>query len=151
VSKIQEVNEFNTEPSKLLTTVRSVTFSLGWKVTLEELNQITVREALNNAIDLPGGSTLAISVEALGTGSKMTIDGSNFGMGPIQKNLLKQQMGRFMMALKNALESTDASSSSNAVNSSGSVADELKKLADLHAQGLLSDGEFANAKAKLLD
>lgn len=33
---------------------------------------------------------------------------------------------------------------------SGGVADELKKLADLHASGVLSDDEFAVQKAKLL-
>jgi predicted HTH transcriptional regulator len=31
-----------------------------------------------------------------------------------------------------------------------SVADELRKLADLHAQGLLSDAEFASQRARLL-
>ena len=32
-----------------------------------------------------------------------------------------------------------------------SMADQLNQLADLHNQGVLSDGEFAAAKAKLLD
>jgi len=38
-----------------------------------------------------------------------------------------------------------------AAAASGSVADELRKLADLHAEGVLSDDEFAALKAKLLD
>lgn len=37
-----------------------------------------------------------------------------------------------------------------APNAPVSVADELRKLADLHAQGLLSDAEFAAQRARLL-
>jgi hypothetical protein len=38
----------------------------------------------------------------------------------------------------------------NAAGSSGGTADELSKLADLHAKGVINDDEFARQKAKLL-
>ena len=41
--------------------------------------------------------------------------------------------------------------SSAPAESSGALADELKKLADLHAQGILDDQEFAKAKQRIID
>ena len=38
----------------------------------------------------------------------------------------------------------------NAAGSGGGTADELTKLADLHAKGVINDDEFARQKAKLL-
>jgi hypothetical protein len=116
----------------------------------DEPFQITIKEDFVNLSKGTWAAELAISVDADAGGSEMTVNGSIAGMGPIQKNHLKGQMGRFLNALATAVESSEASTLSGSVTGSGSVADELTKLGELHAQGILSAEEFSSAKAKLL-
>jgi hypothetical protein len=131
--------------------IRLVASSFGWRVMLDELSRITIKEDLVNLTKGTWAAELAISVTPDGDGAQMVVNGSIFGYGPIQKNHLKGQMGRFLNEITTSLEVTEASTTKNSITGSGSVADEVKKLADLHAQGLLTDVEFATAKAKLLD
>jgi hypothetical protein len=149
--KVDEVREFAATPSVLMPSIRKVASSLGWRVMLDEPTNITIKE---NAVNLVSGTwpaELAISVKKHGTGSRVTINGAIFGYGPIQKNHLKGQIGRFLNSLTTLAMTSEAKSSRTSGDGSYSVASEVKKLAKLHADGLLSDKEFARAKAKLLD
>jgi len=133
-----------------MVSIRKVASSFGWRVMHDEPFQITIKEDFVNLSKGTWAAELAISVDADAGGSEMTVNGSIAGMGPIQKNHLKGQMGRFLNALATAVESSEASTLSGSVTGSGSVADELTKLGELHAQGILSAEEFSSAKAKLL-
>jgi predicted amidophosphoribosyltransferase len=51
---------------------------------------------------------------------------------------------------RNEVNKTINSASNNAVGTSTSIADQLRSLAEMHKEGLLSEVEFINAKNKLL-
>lgn len=64
----------------------------------------------------------------------------------------KKLMDDFVTEVRRVADSRPASPElSHSESASGSVADELGKLAELHSQGLLTDEEFADAKAHVLD
>ena len=65
------------------------------------------------------------------------------------KNVATNEVKAVVSAARRALEKNSAPSPSPATNSGSSV-DELKNLAELHAAGVLTDEEFAAAKARIL-
>jgi hypothetical protein len=150
MSKVNEERRFAIEMSSLMTSIRKVASSFGWRVMVDEPSRITIKEEFANLTSGTWAAELAISVVPDGDGSEMTINGSIFGYGPIQKNHLKGQVGRFLTALTTTLESSQTTTTNDSGTSAGYVADEIKKLGELQAQGLISPEEFAIAKAKLL-
>jgi hypothetical protein len=108
--------------------------------------------------------------------TRITIEGSNFGFGPVQKAHLKQQVN----LLANYVEQAVGTSSSptegphstethrydfsydllgrlkglagNLANTQhpDSLSSELERLADLHNKGILTDEEFQKAKSRLI-
>ena len=75
---------------------------------------------------------------------KTTISGGEI----IAWDINKSEAPKFLEAAQAALAAR--ASAGHTSPPSASIADELSKLADLHARGLLSDSEFASAKARLL-
>jgi putative oligomerization/nucleic acid binding protein len=57
--------------------------------------------------------------------------------------------GAYMVGKRRGQQS-EASSPDPSASSDASVSDQLAQLSSLHAQGSLSDAEFASAKARLL-
>ena len=73
----------------------------------------------------------------------------NFGF---DERLAKEWQARIEVIIMRADEEEKLSKGSKSVSSlPDSVADELKKLADLRSQGILTDDEFAEQKGKLLE
>ena len=75
-------------------------------------------------------------------------------MGPIQRNHLQGQMGRFLNALSILAEKKKAEQEVESVpvttNPSTSLSEELFKLHELFEKGILSESEFTAAKTRLI-
>jgi len=76
-------------------------------------------------------------------GLKVLVRTSNLGFGPIQGGHVKGVAETFLSKLQFKLEESTSEAGITG------IADELQKLAALKEQGILSDEEFAAAKAKL--
>jgi hypothetical protein len=89
---------------------------------------------------------LAVSLAADGESCLVSIRSSNLGFGPIQGGHVKGVAETFLSNVRLHLDRT----SQQAKSASGGIADDIQKLVVLNTQGLLTDEEFAIAKAKLL-
>jgi hypothetical protein len=87
---------------------------------------------------MPGGN------ESRGGVLSAASDENTFMYSQKSDNALIEQIKEFIEGRVNALRAGQGP------RSSGSVADELSKLADLHRQGILSVDEFAQAKKRLI-
>ncbi|MET0557359.1 MAG: SHOCT domain-containing protein [Solirubrobacterales bacterium] len=90
---------------------------------------------------------MEIVVEEAPAGSQVLLSGSITGMGPVQKGHLRGQVG----ALRNKIELAARESVSNESNGAGEISSELERLAGLFESGVLTDEEFTQAKARLLE
>ena len=89
---------------------------------------------------------LEVSVSISGAKTTVAVKSSNFGLGPVQGGHVKGVAETFLSNVKLQLGKTQAS----APSAGDDLAGQLKKLAEMKEKGLLSDEEFAAAKAKLL-
>jgi len=119
----------------------------GWRVLSHTDTSIVCKEVSPTVTSFTFAAQVAISVrasqEANTSISKITLEGSIFGFGPIQSGHLRGQVGALKNNIKLAANPSPAPSGS-------SIAEEILELNQLREQGLLSDDEFALAKAKLL-
>lgn len=92
---------------------------------------------------------LKIRIEEDEDGSLVTLEGWGFGFGPIQKGHVKGQLGglknRIVVATE-AFEPPGPDQPDQGFGASG----ELERMAALHRSGVLTDEEFAQAKARIL-
>lgn len=65
-------------------------------------------------------------------------------------SIIIDQMDKTPAQYVEAKPTQNPSATAEATNSSSSIADEIKKLADMKAQGLITDEEFATLKSKLI-
>ena len=89
--------------------------------------------------------------EGAGTAVRITVaDDLGFGLKDGMTKKYRQAVEELADALANAVTSSAPTTSlGNATNTTTSVADEITKLANLHARGVLTDEEFASEKAIL--
>ena len=72
--------------------------------------------------------------------------------GSFENYLVKYREAEvFMATAQDVLADSHKPTSQQPLQGSTSIADEILKLAELHKLGVLSDDEFAKAKASLLD
>ena len=90
-----------------------------------------------------------VMIEEDGDGSEVLLNGSITGMGPVQKGHLRGQLG----ALRNKIDlaAQDAAAAGSGGNGKAEISGELERLAGLLQSGVLTDEEFAQAKAQLLE
>lgn len=89
---------------------------------------------------------LEVSLSESTSNTTVAVKSSNLGFGPVQGGHVKGVAETFLSNVKLQLGKAQASASS----ASDDLAGQLEKLAEMKAKGLLSDEEFAAAKAKLL-
>lgn len=85
-----------------------------------------------------------------GDNTVVTIMGKNFGAGPVQEKAVKKEVDLFETAFRDSVDEISQRDTPISTNSTYSVADEIRKLADLKEQGFLTDDEFQTQKTKLL-
>jgi hypothetical protein len=124
--------------------------ALGWRLLEDDGRRLVVKEVSPKVTSFTWAAKVEVVVEGDGDGSEVLLNGSITGMGPVQKGHLRGQLG----ALKNKIDlaaqdatASDGSGAAGVVEISG----ELERLAGLHQSGVLTDEEFAQAKAQLLE
>ena len=128
---------------------KNVIAQLGWRVMEDNSNKIVCKEVAIQWTSFNYPAEIAISLSDYKEKTKIVLDGSIFGFGPIQSGHLQGQIGR----IKNLIETCSTQSSNQNVtqNKTENLSNELEKLAELHSKGILSDEEFKSAKNKLLN
>ena len=124
--------------------------SLGWALQGEGEGYLACKEVGNPAPWVSGhwAVQVEIVVTAEPSGStRVAIYGSNWGWGPIQSNHVRDQVTKLRSRIDSIAGKRAASGRGQARQA---VSSELEKLGQLHAQGVLTDEEFRDAKRRIL-
>jgi hypothetical protein len=115
----------------------------------DEGRRLVVKEVTPQSINFTWSAKVEIVIEEESAGSEVLLNGSITGMGPVQKGHLRGQLG----ALRNKIDlaAQDAATDGNVGGGAGEISGELERLAGLHKSGVLTDEEFGQAKAQLLE
>lgn len=136
-------------PDRALTLCRQAVADLGWRVLDQGPDFVRCKEVAVSGLSFTWPAEVQLVVESDEPGvSTVYLDGKIFGLGPIQKGHLQGQMGN----LRNRIEllATQQAPAPGGRAGGGSLSEELEKLAALKKQGLLTEEEFQQAKARLL-
>jgi hypothetical protein len=126
---------------------RRAVSDLGWRLLEDDGRRLVVKEVSPNAVSFTWAAKVEIVVEEASSGSEVLLSGSITGMGPVPKGHLRGQVG----ALRNKIDLAARESVSGETNGTGDISGELERLAGLYESGVLTDEEFAQAKARLLE
>tara|TARA_Y100001968_G_scaffold233150_1_gene216044 strand:+ start:203 stop:637 length:435 start_codon:yes stop_codon:yes gene_type:complete len=139
----QESESFDVDQDDLILSCRaSLNEMANWKISKEGENFFEAKKSMTfneNPQDLK--ITIAQQQESC----VLNVKGSMFGLGPIMTGKARESVRTFLSGVK--LKLADLTKQNT---STGGIAEELEKLADMKEKGFLSDEEFAAAKAKLL-
>ena len=121
---------------------------LGWRLLEDEGRRLVVKEVSPKVTSFTWAAKVEVVIKENSAGSEILLNGSITGMGPVQNGHLRGQLG----ALRNriGLASQDVADDSNDGTGDGEISGELERLAGLRGSGVLTDEEFAQAKARLL-
>ena len=148
MSKYREEFNLSLSLDDSLRVCREAVADIGWRVMEQTATRLTCKEVTPQVTSF----TWAAKVEILLSNdrpneTRVVLDSSIFGFGPIQSGHLKGQVGN----LRNKIELAASKSNSPAdAQPLGSLAFELEQLAQLHTEGKLSDEEFQAAKSKII-
>lgn len=148
MSKHRETLELDLPADAVEQVCRRAISELGWRILEDEGTRLVVKEVSPQSTSFTWSAKIDVVVEEIEGGSEISLNGSITGMGPIQKGHLRGQLG----ALRNkiTLAAQDAAPSGESASASGDLSGELTRLGDLHLSGVLTEEEFAQAKARLL-
>jgi hypothetical protein len=124
---------------------RTAIASLGWLVLQQAGDHVMCKEAAPQATSFTWPAQIEISIQLHPQGTLISLFGSIFGFGSIQSAHLQGQIGN----LRNRIE-VELSQRRLQAHTTATLADELRKLAELHREGVLTDAEFEQAKTRLL-
>ena len=135
--------------SDALALCRRAVADIGWRVLEQGASRIRCKEVAVSAMSFNWPAEVDIILSSIGPSqTTILLNGSVFGVGPIQKNHLLGQMGN----LRNRIELANEDRHSKAPTvAAGSLSGELEKLAALRKNGILTDEEFTKAKQRLLE
>ena len=122
--------------------------ALSWRVT--ERSEAEGRLVCDQATSWTQPGRVEIRLYAGPPGPPSTevfMDGSMNGFGPLVSHLLKVEVGK----LRSRLELMAVEGTAQAAQTPGDFVSEVERLAQLRSQGFLTDEEFKQAKARLLN
>jgi hypothetical protein len=135
-------------PDAVAVACQEAVAQLGWRILNQSSGGITCKEMSSSAVSFTWPAKIEVTWQGRGTTTKLSLNGSIVGFGPIQSNHLKGQMGNLQNRIDLCLRNSAASQAPP--SSESSLASELARLAELRSQGVLSEEEFRAAKAKLV-
>lgn len=149
MSKYNQTVRLEVPADELLVLCQKVFQEFGWRVQEVRRSGITAKEVVGQVtgFTFPARIDLQIKTRADGS-SELQISGSISGLGPIQSNHLKGQVGRFLNSLSLKIDTAKSERAHSVVPAS--LSSQLRDLAELHSSGVLTDDEFQVAKARLL-
>ena len=147
MSKYQQSFILNLPLSRASEVCREVAAQLGWRVLEQTTYRIVCKENAPQVTSFTWSAKVEIELEAESQGwTRITLDGSIFGYGPIQSGHLKGQIGR----IRNEIELAAKKPAQGECDKKPTLTTELEKLSELKQRGVLTDEEFQQAKALLL-
>ena len=148
MSKHREEFDLYIPISEAVIACRKAVANLGWRVLEQSEKRLVCKEMTPQGTSFTWAAQVEIALTRESSDrTKVTLNGSIFGLGPIQSGHLKGQLGN----LRNRIELASAESRRPTEDQPTiSFVSELEKLAELHARGNLSDAEYQHAKAQLL-
>jgi hypothetical protein len=132
-----------------LSICRRAVAELGWRVLDQGSTRIRCKEVAVSAMSFNWPAEVDIVLSSSDQSqTSILLNGSVFGLGPVQKSHLQGQMGN----LRNRIELACQDLSSKAPTAvGGSLSAEIERLAALRREGILTEEEFHKAKQRLLD
>lgn len=153
MSKHRQEFRLNVSSAVALELCQEVAVRLGWRVLSLSGSTITVKEVSPQITGFTWPARIDVSIAATSDSAcEITLDGSISGIGPIQRNHLQGQMGRFLNDLSLSVDRTKAGTDSPTSGNlpATSLSAEIAKLKELMEEGVLTAEEFAVAKSRLL-
>jgi len=124
--------------------------NLNWRIMNEGKNYLSCKEITSHlAFSQTWPAKVEVYVNKYNDKTKIILEGSIFGLGPIQSGHLKGQLGKFKNLIEVSLSHRNNSFKEN--TNSSSIAIELEKLSELYSKGILSKEEFEMAKKKVFE
>lgn len=153
MSKHSQTLQLAVSREALLLMCQEVFREFGWRVHEVTQSGMTAKEVASQLTSFTWPARIDIEVVATGANnSDLRVFGSITGVGPLQSNHLKGQVGRFLNSLSIRIDiakDRDTPEIENERSESGLISD-LRELTELHSKGQLSEAEFRVAKARLL-
>jgi hypothetical protein len=146
MSKQELKATLSTDPPKTMELCRRIIAEMGWKIEAQSENRLVCKELVDMWMKGVWPVKLELTVQTDAAGSLLLVKGTNSGIGPIQSNHVKGQVGNFINRLTLAIQAPAASPPP----SHPGLSAELEKLSELREQGVLTDDEFAAAKSRIL-
>lgn len=150
----KHVQEFDLKASgaQVLEMCQEVAVRMGWRVLAISSSTMTLKEVSSQVTSFTLPARIDVSISTTADDScHITLNGSISGIGPIQRNHLQGQMGRFLNDLSLSIDrSRSNAKTESTATTSASLSDEISRLKTLLDEGVLSAEEFAAAKARLL-
>jgi hypothetical protein len=149
IKNISEEFVVNVTKDKAKLACKNAVAQLGWRIMKENTDSMVCKEVAAQSTSFTWPAEVTISIFGNTEDTKIVLNGSIMGFGPVQSGHLKGQIGR----IKNLIEtcSLQINNQSTTQDKKDSLSGELERLAELHSKGILSDAEFKNAKSKLLN
>lgn len=148
-TKLTDTLQLDVPVPDALAICRRAVSELGWRVLDQGPTRIRCKEVAVSAMSFNWPAEVEIVLSSSGQSQTIVLlNGSVFGLGPIQKGHLQGQMGN----LRNRIELARENQPSKApVAASTSISAEIEKLAALCKDGILTEEEFHRAKQRLFD
>jgi hypothetical protein len=155
MSKLEQQFVLSVDGEVAIRLCREVSADFGWRVLESSSQSISIKEVAPQSTSFTWPARIDIKIRSSSKSQcSIQLNGSVAGMGPIQRNHLQGQMGRFLNALSILAEKKKAEQEVESVpvatNPSTSLSEELFKLHELFEKGILSESEFTAAKTRLI-
>ncbi|MFW3145340.1 MAG: SHOCT domain-containing protein [Thermoplasmatota archaeon] len=148
MSRIQEYMDLQARKEDLVSDIEMISSNFDWFILKSDRGSIIMRE--KDRFDHFNPVEVNIRLMDSDNGTRLFISCSNSGYGPVQDNYVRDQYQRLLSAISIASRKhRDAYLMENEMEPS--IVEQLKKLAQLHDRGELTDEEFKLAKEKVLN
>lgn len=149
MSKHTQVFDLPIGANFALTYCQEVSAQMDWRVLALGADRISIKEIASKITGFTWPARIDVVIQTLGVDKcRVSLFGSITGAGPIQRNHLQGQMGRFLNQL--SLLTDRHSQNSAPIDNDRSFSEEIARLKKMHDEGVLTDEEFSAAKARLL-
>jgi hypothetical protein len=123
----------------------------NWRVLEQGESHLKCKEVVTQATSFNWPAEVSIDLKSIEKGTAVVMNGGISGWGPIQSSHLQGQMGNLRNRMELAFQKLQESHKQvHTRQNELSLVSELERLANLRANGALTEEEFQQAKKKLL-
>lgn len=152
MSKYQQTFRIQIDSGKAISLCQEVAVDLGWRVLEVSNSSISVKEVAPQLTGFTWPARIDVQIGSISSQEcELRLFGSILGVGPIQRNHLQGQMGRFLNHLSVLVDRPRMKQGDGGQSGTSLLSEELTRLKELVDEGVLTQEEFAAAKARLLE